>query len=95
VHIRYYPDADTGLPHIYGHGVTEREVEEVLHRPSENLPGQRISRIVIGRTRASRVLKVICVPDDDAAGVFVVTAFDLKGKPLRAFKRRLRNRGDR
>jgi hypothetical protein len=95
VHIRYYIDADTDLPHIYGHNVHESEVEDVLRRPLENLPGRRNSRIVIGRTRAGRVLKVVAVPDDDGDGVFVVTAFDLTGKPLRALRRRLRGRGRR
>ena len=28
--LRFYKDPDTGQPHIYGHGVTEQEVEEVL-----------------------------------------------------------------
>jgi hypothetical protein len=27
--VRYYVDPDTGEPHIYGHGVTESNVEEV------------------------------------------------------------------
>jgi len=39
------------------------------------------------------MLKIICVPDDVGDGVFVVTAFDLRGKPLRAFNRRMRRRG--
>src|SRR4051812_13025047 len=45
--IRYYHDPDTGQPHIYGHGVTEREVEEVLRgrcgRP-ENRGGRSARR---------------------------------------------------
>jgi hypothetical protein len=28
--IRFYLDPETGLPHIYEHGVTEEEVEQVL-----------------------------------------------------------------
>ena len=91
--VRYYRDPDSGSPHFYRHGVVEEEVEEVLHRPIENLPGRRDSRVIIGRTRGGRLLKVICVPDDDGMGLFVVTAFDLKGNPLRAFKRRNRGRG--
>jgi len=94
VDIRYNPDADSGLPHIYRHNVDETEVEDVLRRPQENMPGSRNSRIVIGQTRAGRVLKVIIVPDDNGDGVFVVTAFDLTGKPLRAFRRRMRGRGE-
>jgi hypothetical protein len=93
MNIRYYVDADTDLPHIYGHGVHESEVEDVLARPMENLPGRRNARNVIGRTRSGRVLKVICVPDDEGDGIFVATAYDLHGNPLRAFKRRLRRRG--
>ena len=95
MNIRYNIDADTDLPHVYGHSVTESEVEDVLRRPLENLPGLRNSRIVLGRTKAGRMLKVVIVPDDDGAGVFVVTAFDMAGKPLHAFQRRLRRRGER
>lgn len=93
--IRYYRDPDTRTVHIAAHGVSEQEVEEVLARPLENLPGERNSRIVIGRTVAGRLLKVICVPDDDRMGVFVVTAYDLAGKPLKAHQRRMRRRGNR
>jgi hypothetical protein len=93
VNIRYNRDVDSGRPHIYGHNVVESEVEDVLERPLENLPGSRNSRIVIGRTRAGRLLKVIIVPDDAGEGVFVVTAFDLVGQPRRAFQRRMRRRG--
>ena len=90
--IRYNIDVETGLPHIYGHGVTTQEVEDVLRRPSENRPGADDSRVLIGMTRAGRVLRVICVPDDDGIGVFVVTAYDLVGKALAAFRRRRRRK---
>jgi hypothetical protein len=95
VEIRYHKDRDTGLLHIEAHGVREQEVAEVLRRPLENLPGDRNSRIVIGRTASGRLLKVISVPDDDGDGVFVVTAYDLAGKPLKAHNRRMRRRGTR
>jgi hypothetical protein len=36
VQIRYYIDSGTGQPHIYGHGVDETEVEDVLIRPIED-----------------------------------------------------------
>jgi hypothetical protein len=35
---RYYCDPETGLPHIYDHGVREIEVEGVLARPAEDGP---------------------------------------------------------
>ena len=91
--IRYNRDEDTGLPHIYGHGVSEREVEEVLYRPLENWRARGDSRVVIGRTTAGRYLQVVVVPDPDGAAVFVVTAYDLRGRPLTAFRRRQRRHG--
>jgi hypothetical protein len=46
--IRYYEDSDTGLPHIYGHGVEEHEVEEVLRGDGDDIPGREDSRIKVG-----------------------------------------------
>ncbi len=93
VDIRYHLDADTGLPQIYGHGVVEQEVEEVLRGSGEDLPGNRNSRMKLGQTAAGRYLQVIYVPDDDPGSVFIVTAFELRGKAKQAFRRRRRKRG--
>lgn len=90
--IRYNVDAQTGLPHIFEHSVSTGEVEDVLRYPAENRAGGENSRVLIGPTRAGRVLRVICVPDDDARGVFVVTAYDLTGKALAAYRRRRRRK---
>jgi len=38
--IRFYIDPETGLPHIYGHDVSEDEVEDVLIHPGEDRPGK-------------------------------------------------------
>jgi hypothetical protein len=35
MHLRFYIDPETDQPHIYGHDVSEEEVEEVLARPGE------------------------------------------------------------
>ncbi|MBY0527019.1 MAG: DUF4258 domain-containing protein [Gemmataceae bacterium] len=91
--IRYFLDADTGQPHIHGHGITEAEVEEVLRGPGEDLPGARDSRMKLGQTIAGRYLQVIYVPDDDPRSVFVLTAYELRGKAKHAFRRRRRRRG--
>ena len=90
--IRYYIDPRTEQPHIYGHGVVESEVEEVLARPGEDRPGAEGSRIAIGQTSAGRFLRVIYVPDPEPDSVFVITAFDLSGKPLLAYRRRRRRK---
>lgn len=91
--VRYYLDPDTGLPHIYGHGVTEDEVEQVLRGPGEDLPAARNTRMKLGQTAAGRYLQVIYAPDDDPRSVFVITAYELRGKAKQAFRRRRRRRG--
>ncbi len=90
--VRYYIDPVTELPHIYGHGVNEVEVEEILGRPVEDRPGKAGSRIAIGKTSGGRFLRVIYVPDPEPNSVFVNTAYDLRGKPLVAFRRRRRRK---
>jgi hypothetical protein len=88
--IRYYLDPDTQLPHIYGHGVKESEVEYVLNHPGDDRAGSEDSRHTLGQTEAGRYLRVIYSPDKVGDGVFVITAYDLIGKQLKAFKRRRR-----
>ncbi len=90
--IRFYEDPATGVPHIYGHGVNEEEVSEVLCSPGEDLPAKRNSRMKIGQTRAGRYLQVIYVPDDNPDSVFVITAYELQGKAKTAFRRRQRRK---
>lgn len=90
--IRFYIDPETGQPHIYKHGVQEQEVEEVLSRSQEDRPGFEESRVAIGQTRGGRYLRVIYVPDDEPGAMFVITAYPLVGKPLAAFRRRMRRK---
>ena len=61
--------------------VTETDVEEVLSHPWEDRPGRDGSRVAIGRTSGGRYLRVIYIPDPEPASVFVVTAYELTGKP--------------
>jgi hypothetical protein len=93
VEVRYHYDPDTDLPHIYGHGILEHEVEEVLRGPGEDLPAKRDSRMKVGQTSAGRYLQVIYVPDEDESGIFVVTAYELHGKKKKAFRKRQRRKG--
>ena len=92
MNIRYYLDPTTAQPHILEHGVDEKEVQDVLETPGEDRPGRDASRIAVGQTRAGRYLRVIYVPDPEPESVFVVTAYELKGKPLLAYRRRRRRR---
>ena len=95
MNIRFNTDRETGLPHIYKHGVNEDEVEDVLLNPGEDRAGSNNSRAAIGQTRAGRYLRVIYLHDPQPDSVFVITAYDLKGKPLTAYRRRQRRRGRR
>jgi len=92
MNIRYYIDPETGLPHIYKHNVFENEVEDVLLKPGEDRLGREGSRIALGQTNTGRYLRVIYVPDPEPESVFVITAFELSGKPLIAYKRRRRKK---
>jgi len=93
VNIRFYIDPETGLPHIYNHDVDEEEVEDILESPGEDRPGRDRSRVAIGPTRGGRVLRVIYVRDPQPDSVFVVTAYEVSGKPLLAYRRRRRKKG--
>ncbi|PIU23283.1 MAG: hypothetical protein CO103_00040 [Chloroflexi bacterium CG_4_9_14_3_um_filter_45_9] len=92
MNIRFYIDSDTSLPHIYKHKVTEEEVESVLSHPGEERLGREGTRVTTGQTRAGRYLRVIYVPAPEYDSIFVITAYDLRGKALLAYRRRRRSR---
>ena len=92
MNVRFYIDPETGEPHIYNHNVSEEEVEEVLRRPGEDRSGREGSRIAVGQTLDGRHLRVIYVPDPEPDSVFVITAYDLTGRPLAAYRKRRRRR---
>ena len=90
--MRFYLDRETGEPHIHRHAVTEDEVREVLVRPLEDRPGSEGSRVAVGQTRGGRYLRVIYVPDPEPDSLFVITAYELGPKALRALRRRRRRK---
>lgn len=90
--LRFYIDPDSGDPHIHEHNATEEEVEQLMRGPGEDFPGRDGSRIKLGQTVAGRYLQVIYVPDEDADSVFVITAYELRGKAKTAFRRRQRRK---
>lgn len=92
MNIRFYIDPETDLPHIYGHQIDELEVEDIMRKSGEDRPGREGSRVAIGQTRAGRYLRVIYVPDPEPDSVFVITAYQLTGKPLLAYRRRRRRK---
>lgn len=91
--LRFYLDPESDEPHVAKHAVDESEVEEVLARPGEDRPGHDGSRVAIGKTSSGRYLRVIYVPDLQPGSVFVITAYELSGKSLAAYRRRRRRKG--
>ena len=87
---RFYIDPATGEPHIYNHRVAEHEVIDILDRPGEDRAGRDGSRVALGQTASGRYLRVVYVPEQE--GVFVITAYDLTGKPLAAYRKRRRKK---
>lgn len=90
--IRFYIDPETDQPHIYNHDVGENEVADVIKKPGEDRPGREGSRVCIGKTRDGRYIRVIYVPDPMPKSIFVITAYELSGKSLKAYKRRRRRK---
>jgi len=65
-------------------------VADILSKPAEDRSGKDGSRVATGQTRAGWYLKVIYVLDIKPKSIFVITAFDITGRPLVAYKRRSR-----
>jgi len=72
--------------------VNEDEVIDVLEKPGEDRAGSEGARIALGKTASGRYLRVVYVPDPEPDSVFVITAYELSGKPLAAFRRRRRKK---
>lgn len=87
---RHYIDPETELPHVETHGVSTREAEEVLAHPLMESAGTRGTRIAVGKTSDGRYLRVVYARDAAPDSIFVVTAYDLPAKALKALRRRLR-----
>ncbi len=95
--IEFYEDPGTGEPHIYNHGVDEDEVIDVLENRAdsyqEDMKGRNNSRIRHGQTESGRYLRIVYSPLLSRKGIFIVTAYDLRGKALSTFRRqRKKNR---
>jgi len=86
--ITFYNDPETDLPHIYDHGVNEQEIYEVFRRSPLQLLGREGTMLALGQTEAGRYLKVIY--RRKPREILIITAYDLRGKELSAYRRRKR-----
>src|ERR1700678_3329817 len=60
--LRFWADPETGLPHIYNHGVTEEEVQQVLARPGLNLRAGRTHGRSWGKRRQAAISRSCLSP---------------------------------
>ena len=47
--IGFHIDAESGEPHIFNHGVEEREVEDILASPGEDVQGEKVHELQLAR----------------------------------------------
>ena len=93
VHLRFYLDPATGVPHIWNHEVDEAEVEEVLRRAGETegkAPMKR-NRFPAGwdEARVRRVLEHYEGQTEDEAVAEEEAAFQLAGQTVMVVPNRL------
>ncbi len=86
--LTFFIDPESDQPHIHNHGVTQAEARQIFARPGLVLKGSNNSRFKLGQTEAGRYLKIIYAPSKDGKGVFVITGYELRGKELKAYRRR-------
>ena len=92
MNVRFYLDPETEEPHIYNHGVSADEL-----KTSSAL---RVKTVQVGRVPELLTVKpgpVILAgdrcSDSEPQSVFVITAYELSGRPLVVYRRCRRRRG--
>lgn len=90
--LRFFIDPATDLPHIYNHAVDEDEVRDILSDPADVQRSRGQSKMAFGQTSDGRYLCVVYVRDPQPHSYFVITAYDLHGKDLSAYRRRRRKK---
>jgi hypothetical protein len=86
--LRFYIDPQTGEPHIQRHNVDEQDMADVLADPLEDRPGREGAWVALGQTRTGRYVRVVYVPDEGRRSAFVITAYPVGFKVVRALRRR-------
>lgn len=92
--LEFYLDPETEEPHIFKHGVSEEEVEEVLSGEGIRWNTEDGKVVVVGKTDDGHFLQVVFVePDTPDEPTFVITAYRPKKELIAAYRRRMRRKG--
>lgn len=83
--------AQAYLGHV-SHSIDGVEAGSVVKRGHNGTLVRDDSRVAIGQTSGGRYLRVIYVSNPEPRSVFVITAYELRGKPLVAYRRRRRRK---
>jgi len=76
--MRFYLDPDSGLPHIYQHGVREDEVEQILRGKGEDVAAKDGARRNSDKRTRDATCKSIYTFDDLGLSIFVITAYGVQ-----------------
>jgi len=92
----FYIDPETGEPHIYQHGVNEKEVAEVLSGDGLRWHAGNEKWCVVGKTGTGRILQIIFIQvEQPSETTFVITAYPPKKDLATAYRRRMKKKGKR
>lgn len=85
---RFFIDPKTGEPHIYEHGVTEREVEQVFEDDPYKTVAREGAYQVSGQTWGGRYLRIV-YREEGPDEVFVIHARDLRKREKRTYRKKM------
>lgn len=81
------------INHIARHYVIPREIEQVRHSNFLSYQSYKGRYVIIGTTRAGRILTVVIEALPDEEGVYYpITAFDARPEDLQLYQRSYRKR---
>jgi hypothetical protein len=63
-----------------------------LQNPGEDRAGREGSRIALGQTSSGKYLRIVYVLDPELDSVFVITAYQMSGKAIAAYRKRRRKK---
>ena len=93
MHIRFYRDPATGEPSTTMMSQKMKSKMSSVAQVKTTWVGKGL--VLPSVRHGLEVFRVIYVPDPEPDSIFVITAYELRGKPLTVYRRRQRRKGQR